>query len=193
MVDFDFPSGFSSQVPAWHCDCAQTRVSLGRADNEATVRALRDSLKVIMVNIRMSNWAPAAPATIVLLALFVCGCGETSTVERASVSGNVTLDGSPVSAGQIQFIPTGDTKGPASYGIIKDGRYSIPEDQKGPVVGNNQVRINSSRETGEKDDIGDPIVEEAIPPEYNTKTTLKVVIEAGEDLHDFELKSEKSE
>lgn len=145
-----------------------------------------------MADIKVIRAIQSAPATIVLLAFFASGCGETDAVERASVSGNVTLDGSPVASGQIQFIPTGDTKGPASYGIIKDGGYSIAEKQKGPVVGNALVKINSVRETGEKNDGGEPIVEEAIPANYNTNTTLKVAIERGENTRDFELKSEGS-
>lgn len=65
------------------------------------------------------------PRRILIVALlqfvFVVGCGGPYD---ASVSGIVTLDGSPLPRGTVKFDP--DQQGPSGYGLIEsDGSYSI--------------------------------------------------------------------
>jgi hypothetical protein len=76
-------------------------------------------------------------ALVVVLSLSALGCGRG----KSTVSGTVTLDGKPLSAGQIVFIPQG---APAVSGEIKDGQYSVagvPNGEATVTVDNNAVKV----------------------------------------------------
>ena len=128
-----------------------------------------------------------------LLLGLVLGCEKGDGLDRASVDGKVTLDGTPVEKGAIAFIPTGDTKGPAVGGEILKGEYSIPS-AEGPVMGRHRVEIRASRKTGEmvqapmaaEGEMVEKIVE-GVPKQYNSESTLEKEIKAGKNVHDFEL------
>ncbi len=130
---------------------------------------------------------------IIGLLLCCCGCGKSDGVKRGAVSGIVTLDGVEIAEGSIAFYPSGNTKGPASGGLVKGGRYSIAID-KGPVIGSNRVEIHASKRTGRKVQapMSDPGVMtderiEAIPGRYNTKSSLVAEIESDENVFNCEL------
>lgn len=136
------------------------------------------------------------PLAASLLGCLLCGCGPSGGPQRASVEGKVTLDGEPIEQGSIAFYPDGDTKGMVAGGEIRDGRYSVPAD-KGPVVGQNRIEIRATRKTGKKipDPYGGPghsIDEsvEAVPEQYNGKSTLVRQIKTGKNVFDFELSSQ---
>ena len=108
------------------------------------------------------------------------GCGPGS-VERATVSGAVTLDGTPIPKGQIRFIPA---NGPIWTARIKDGRYST-DGTKGVPVGDLQVRVEAYRilpgyqagaPTGEDEQIP---LEQYLPAKYNSQTELTLKIDEG--------------
>lgn len=69
------------------------------------------------------------------------GCGKK--VERTAVSGVVSLDGEPVKDGQVSFEPAQGASGKMEFGIIADGKYSIPE-QFGLAPGEYLVRITGN-------------------------------------------------
>lgn len=74
-----------------------------------------------------------------------CGGGRDQVV-LAPVTGRVTVDDKPLTAGTVYFIPDGSkqTKGPLSLGRIDgDGRFEITsaEERKGAVVGFHKIRI----------------------------------------------------
>lgn len=56
--------------------------------------------------------------TLALLVPLAVGCGKG----KGTVSGTVTLDGQPLPAGTINFLPS---KGPGAGGSIEDGKYSV--------------------------------------------------------------------
>ncbi len=68
------------------------------------------------------------------------GCGE-SDPERLAVRGAVWLDGEPLPAGRIEFLPRGDTRSPATTGVVQDGFYEFTRGQ-GPMVGDYRVAIH---------------------------------------------------
>lgn len=69
-----------------------------------------------------------------------CGFGGVAS-GRVAVSGVVTLDGTPVTAGRINFIPDGNNDSPAAGGTIDaSGRYRLPVSD-GPMPGTYVVRI----------------------------------------------------
>ena len=128
----------------------------------------------------------------ILVALCV-GCGKGDGLNRASVEGKVTLDGTPVEKGSISFVPTAGTKGPSVGGTIENGRYSLPS-ANGPVVGKYRVEIHAPRKTGKQ--IQAPMapkgtmtdeVADAAPAQYNSKSTLEKEIKAGKNEIDFDL------
>jgi hypothetical protein len=57
------------------------------------------------------------------------GCGPSGS----SVSGKITLNGSPVSDGYVTFFPE-DGKSPAQGAQIKDGAYSVSGVVPGPKI-----------------------------------------------------------
>ena len=66
-------------------------------------------------------------AAALLLAAAGCGGGD------ATVSGEVSYEGEPVTAGYITFAPA-DGKGPTAGGPIKDGKYTVEKVTPGPKV-----------------------------------------------------------
>ena len=74
-----------------------------------------------------------------------CGCGSETgaTLNRAGVAGTVTLDGVPLKAGVIRFVPQDGTAGPKTTASIADGAFSLP-DELGPVIGNHRIEIEST-------------------------------------------------
>ncbi len=123
------------------------------------------------------------------------GCSKQ--VERTALSGIVSLDGEPVEDGQVAFEPLDGGK--MEFGIITHGEYSISE-QFGLLPGDYLVRITGNRATGKRaeedsfliESEGDSleIFEQYIPPQYNTASNLKVLIEPVKHLQqDFELTS----
>lgn len=114
------------------------------------------------------------------------GCGGTATYE---VSGEVLLDGEPVSEGQILFSDVEGIAGTA-FSPIVDGHYAVET-----AAGKKQVRITALRETGRMKEEGMgmivPETVELIPPRYNTRTELSIeVTEAGRNEFGFELSSQ---
>ena len=128
----------------------------------------------------------------------LAGCGGSSGPQRGAISGTVSFDGELVDQGSILFLPTGGTKGPSSGSGITNGRFSIPQ-EKGPVVGLYRVEVHWPRKTGKKIAVGSPAppgtmvdeVAEAIPPAFNTKSTLEQRVESGENEIVIELTSKE--
>ena len=65
------------------------------------------------------------------------GCGGDD-VERVAISGTVTVSGSPVAAGTLNFVPV--EKGPACGCAVKDGKYEFSQ-ERGPSPGEYKVRL----------------------------------------------------
>ncbi|HVJ86710.1 MAG TPA: hypothetical protein VM452_13755 [Caulifigura sp.] len=110
---------------------------------------------------------------------FAAGCSRNTNL--CEVTGQVTLDGRPLADAMIVFRPVG--AGTTSYGRSgADGRYRMlfKDDEYGAWVGENIVRITTFDLGGKK---------EQVPVVYNAKSTLKVEVTGGENVHNFELKS----
>jgi hypothetical protein len=86
----------------------------------------------------------AAVALTVVLA--VAGCGRSSGVSFAPVTGRVVVNGQPLVAGTIHFFPdeSKGTSGPMSTGVLQsDGSYSLhgPGQNVGAMVGEHRVYL----------------------------------------------------
>jgi hypothetical protein len=136
-----------------------------------------------------------------LATTFVAGCGRSNDgPPRVSARGTVFLDGQPLPAGLIRFVPVDDTKGPKSQAVIEEGAFEFPKNY-GPVPGTHRVEIEAV-----ESDLPDPDDEAAvlayaaarkarprclgIPPIYNRRSQLKEVVspEAAKEFR-FELVS----
>jgi hypothetical protein len=135
------------------------------------------------------------PATLLatlalLIGAMTTGCGKSSDLEKVVVAGRVTLDGQPISNGEIRFIPDQGTKGPISGGPIKDGAYKA-DGRGGVPVGAHRVEIRGYRPQGGQQPAaseGGP-AEQYVPGKYNDQTELKATIDSDTTTQDFELSS----
>lgn len=121
-------------------------------------------------------------STGLLLGTLAGGCADGGP-ELAPVSGRVTLDGRPLENARVTFQPDG-AKRPSYGDTDADGRYLLvhKRGEGGALVGKHTVVITVSPEI-----VRNP---PHIPPEYNSQSTLKADVKAGEDnVFDFDLKS----
>jgi hypothetical protein len=122
----------------------------------------------------------------------VSGCGN-----RVRVHGTVTLEEQPIDGGRIFFLPEGDPKGRNTvHATIGGGKYSLPVD-KGPELspGKHRVEIVWHKPPPGKERLkqGDPGFTtddyvQVLPAAYNSRTTLFVDLQPGDNTHDFALK-----
>jgi hypothetical protein len=124
---------------------------------------------------------------VVLIALAGCASEGSSPVH-----GKVTLDGQPVEAGNIAFLPTA-ASGRKAAAAIEQGAYALSMSDKLPP-GSYRVEIGWPKPTGRKIPSADPGMltdetREAIPGKYNTNSTLTVEIGKGDTEKNFALTS----
>jgi hypothetical protein len=124
-----------------------------------------------------------------LLALILAGCGGGwASLPREAVSGGVTVDGKPLAAGIVSFVPT-DPNGPTQANItVMGGKYALAKEQ-GLVPGKYDVKVSSGDESEEKkesaaisnDSPGMPPIrpKDVIPPMYNENTKLSAEVKAN--------------
>lgn len=127
-------------------------------------------------------------AAALLVGLSGCSSGPST----ASVKGDVRLNGEPVEAGSISFIPSSG-EGTKVAAAIENGKYEIAAD-RAPAPGSYKVEITWDKPTGRKIPSADPGMQtderrEAIPAKYNTQTTLVEELTAGENVKNFTLTS----
>jgi len=123
---------------------------------------------------------------LMLLAAFV-GCGGAFD---SSVSGTVTLNGSPVPRGTVAYHPI--SGGPAAYAPIESsGAYSVRTGrEEGLPSGDYQVTVIANEPSVETKDGRPPAPGKAItPPWYKSKETsgLKFTVESGANTIDLPL------
>lgn len=136
-----------------------------------------------------TNWTRPAAALAVAIALSAfTGCGS----EGRAISGEVTVDGQPVEDGAILFVPDGGGADRSEVGAsIVNGKYSV-EDGRGPKPGKYKVQIRWMKKTGRKYQGADGVEDEkvqALPPRFNTETTLTAEVKGGKNTINFPLMS----
>ena len=134
----------------------------------------------------------SAAFCLAVLCLTFAGCGGRNYPgeQRFPLSGSVTVDGQPMEAGVISFLPQGE--GRVSGGPIKGGTYSITE-ETGATAGNYRVEIHWSKPTGKKlldPDTGEEIMDElkeGLPDKYHKNSELTAEVSADMTTFDFDL------
>ena len=81
---------------------------------------------------------------LVTLAIVTTGCGSSGSDPRENhLKGNVSFNGAPVIAGDIQFIPAQGNSGPPGSATIVDGAFdTAAPGGKGTIGGPHTVIIN---------------------------------------------------
>ena len=128
------------------------------------------------------------------LALLVAGCGK-GDANRGAIHGQVKLNGRPLERGSILLASLDGVQRIVTGAEIVDGEYRLTR-ANGPGVGWNRVEIRALRKTGKM--VPKPyaphgtMVEEsveAIPAQFNSASTLKVEVKAGDNSANFEVDS----
>lgn len=121
-------------------------------------------------------------ALVVTAVLSLQGCGGSGGPTTYTVTGSVTLGGSPIEEGSIVFDPA-DGQGTSAMGGIKNGQFTakVPEGEK-------IIRISAVRTTNQIDQYGEPVTESYIPAKYNTESEIRKTVSAdGPNKFDLEL------
>jgi len=103
-------------------------------------------------------------SAVLVAATYLTLAGCQSAIEKASVSGTVTLNGEPVQVGTISFEPT-DPAAPSASAEIHDGRFSVES-----PVGNRRVAIMAYRQAKGLGPDGKPYQEQYLPAKYNLES-----------------------
>lgn len=123
--------------------------------------------------------------SVVLLAAPACG---PQGPQRITIKGTATLDGEPITFGEVIFVPT-DPAIASAGGRIADGAFSVAV-FKGP----HRVQIMATRVQSRSDGSGDGGYElipgNIIPRRYNDNTTLSFDVQNAKDKPKFELVSD---
>lgn len=127
---------------------------------------------------------PAAQALVATgIVLIFGGCSPSYQLDTAKVHGNVTLDGKPLTAGQVFFRPE---KGRMAVGNIQpDGTYAlftyIRDGDDGAIVGRHKVTVVPSLTPATVEFA--PETKSPIPEKYQSEGTsgLEFTVEAAKD------------
>jgi hypothetical protein len=116
--------------------------------------------------------------------------GLMSTVgcsDKISVTGQVSLNNTPVEDGTITFVPV-DGKGPSAGNLISQGQYRVEM-----LPGKKLVRIEGFKTVGTiKMAIGPkpidaPDKRRIVPKQYNSESKLEVDVDSSHQEHNFAL------
>jgi hypothetical protein len=125
----------------------------------------------------------------------VTGCNRGYEGDRRfPLSGTVRVDGQPIDAGTISFIPTDHRQQKVSGGPISNGVYSV-EELSGANGGQYRIEIHWYKKTGRMatDPVtGDPYEEraEGLPDRFHKNSELTAEVSPGKTTFDFDLKLE---
>jgi len=112
------------------------------------------------------------------------GCGGGDSLPREAVSGSVSVEGKPLAAGLITFLPDSPDVPTQGGAAIIDGKYEIPKAQ-GLVPGKYKIVISAPEDEEPAVDpnlppgFPPPPRKEVIPSQYNAKSLLTAEVTAG--------------
>jgi hypothetical protein len=134
-------------------------------------------------------------AAVLLLGAMASGCSRVP--RRFALEGQVTVDGAPLEAGAMAWIPMAGTVGPTCGGSIARGRFAIPASE-GAREGEYRVEITASRQSERADSpsldgmtMGYSVIQ-YLPARYNSESELvATVTRGGKNRYTFDLTTEK--
>jgi hypothetical protein len=127
---------------------------------------------------------------VVILLVALAGCSGSSL--ESTVTGQVSLDGSPIGPGTVVFAPTDGGK-PANGSIESDGSYMLKTSRESGLAAGKYRAAVSIREMPQNVKRGDrpPLGKLLIPEKYEQSSTsgLEYEVEAGRNTIDIDLTS----
>jgi hypothetical protein len=113
-----------------------------------------------------------------LTALTGCGDGRP---ERVPVAGVVLIDGQPLKAGNIKFVPQNGR--PSASKIAEDGSFALTcyDGNDGAILGTHRVQVSSNRI------ISDSKIEWFAPKEYADFRTSGIEVEVDKPMEDIKI------
>jgi hypothetical protein len=126
------------------------------------------------------------PTVLLAMLWLVPGCADPN---EATVSGTITIDGTPPKEGSIAFFPV-DGQSRTTGAKIVDGKYTaaVP-------IGKAKVEIRVSKVVGQRKLYDTPnsetqsILQEMLPAKFNNQSELQLEVKSGRNEQDFELKT----
>ncbi len=136
----------------------------------------------------MSRLFPGWTVRLALVFVSLTGCnGEVAGDPTYAVQGTVTLDGDPLSEGEIYFVSA--ATGQVDILPIRNGQF-----QGEATAGSRSVQIMAYRETMQAPMPGEapePSLENYLPARYHAESVLEAQIQpTGDNRFDFELESD---
>ncbi len=129
--------------------------------------------------------------------LFVlAGCGGEESIDRVPVSGQVTLNDQPVSSGNVEFHPVGESSEEPSIPVStigEDGKYSLATPMgEGAAPGSYKVVVRITEPTDPNDPYSPPKL--LSPERYNNpdQTDLKIEVVPTPEPGAYDLKLQGS-
>ncbi len=112
------------------------------------------------------------------LFMVATGCGD-GRPQRVAVSGQVLVDGEPVPAGSIRFVPEGSR--PAIADLDQEGRFTLRsyDGEDGAVVGTHRVQVAARAVTG------DEKIRWYAPQKYSDFRSSGLTVEVTEPVDDL--------
>jgi hypothetical protein len=94
-------------------------------------------------------WRSFAGVSLCWMAIGISGCGD-GRPERLPVSGQVLIDGQPLTYGYIRFVPTGSR--PSGGPLDEQGRFTLScyEKNDGIIPGVHRVEVDGSESISSK-------------------------------------------
>ncbi len=154
---------------------------------DGTTRQYRSALprRARPTHVNVSRSFIVGPVVLMIALTLVVGCKKRT---MGTVSGMVTIDGTPVKTGGISFFPS-NLQASTAGSEITDGQYSA---EVAPGVAKVEIRV--PKVVGQKKLYNTPnspvrpILAEVLPAKYNDETELTLDVQLGENKHDFALK-----
>lgn len=139
----------------------------------------------------MCKLLPLQLICVAAVCLGMAGCSGDDPLGRRTISGTVTLDGTPLDSGVIHFEPLDETGGHGGGGVVADGKYELPA-KHGLPEGNYRVSISAPEVIDQEPVMGRelPPPAERIPRKYNIESQLTAqVTSEGPNTLAFQLES----
>jgi hypothetical protein len=117
-------------------------------------------------------------SVLTAVALLTTGCSD-SRPARVPVSGQVLIDGQPLTAGNVKFVPVGSR--PSSAKLDAQGRFTLTcyDGEDGVVPGRHRVQISSAEAVSASK------VRWLAPPKYADFRTSELEFEITEPMDDL--------
>ena len=142
----------------------------------------------------MKSVRPKMSGILMLLVLMAAGCGG-DPLGRQAIDGSVTLDGTPLSHGNVRFEPQ-TVESPISAGAVIDaGKFRIGR-ERGLPPGVYRVSISCPQMQSAIDQQTDAggQAQELVPERYNRNTELTATVTSdGTNMFQFELSTSPSQ